>query len=153
MCTFLCHKKCEVSSDVKDIKIKRYHKIFCELLAVWGWLSSLEITLQGQHVADVLISIETGGIFLCHPFCFCTVLERIHVHRGLQAFAGMTLSRYKHTTVWAPVWLSSGPRSNLSKPITVTHSCNQYLIAPWQRVLVCTRARTHRAHTNATPTK
>lgn len=66
--SFFCHKKCKGSSE--DIKIKRYYKIFCELLTIWERLSSLEIPLQGQHVADVVISLETGGIFHCHPCAF-----------------------------------------------------------------------------------
>lgn len=44
-----------------------------ELLSIWGQLSSIEI--QGQHIADVLISLETEGVFLCHPWAFARCLS------------------------------------------------------------------------------
>lgn len=141
-----CHKKCEGSSEVKDIKIKRDYKLVyefgCLRAILFSWNPSARSTCSWCSYL-----IRDQRHIAWPSLCFCTTLERIHVHRGLQAFAGLTLSRYKQTTVEAPVCLSSGPRSSLSKPITVTHSWNQYLTHPWQSELVCTHAQTH-AHAN-----
>lgn len=83
--------------------------------------------------------LKTGAIFLC---CFCLlaawlpVSEGTHAYGGMQAFANVTLGPYRRKTEQAPVWLSSGPRSRLSKPIIIIHSRDQYLTASWQGVLV-----------------
>lgn len=63
------------------------------------------------------------------------VLEGIHAHTGMRAFANVTLGPRRRKTEQAPVWLSSGPRSVLSKPITIIHSSNQYHTDSWQSVL------------------
>lgn len=66
----------------------------------------------------------------------CSLTVRVRGHSCAwteQAFINVTLGPYRWKQ--APVWLSSGPRSELSKPITIIHSCNQYLTASWQSVL------------------
>ena len=83
--------------------------------------------------------LKTGAIFL---YCSCLLAasqpmsEGTHAYEGKQAFANVTLGPYRRKTEQAPVWLRSGPHSGLSKPIIVIHSCDQYLTASWQGVLV-----------------
>lgn len=77
-------------------------------------------------------------------FFFCSglldalkpVSESIHAHGMMQSFTNMALGPYRRKTEQALVWLSSGPHSGLSKTIIFIHSCNQYLTASWQSVLV-----------------
>ena len=96
-------------------------------------------SLQCRHLADALIQmLKIGAIIpLSHRLLAALqpVSEGIHAHRGMQAFANVTLGPYRWKMEQAPVWLSSGPHSGLSKLIIVIHSCDQYLTASWQTVL------------------
>lgn len=106
--------------------------IFHEFWAILGWRSA---NPPARSTCGCCSHLIRGQRRIPLPsLCFYTMFKLIHVHRRLQAFASMTLSRYEQTMAQAPVWLSSGPHSSLSKSITVIHSCNQYLTAPPDKV-------------------
>lgn len=82
--------------------------------------------------------LKIGAIFLLsHRLlqALKPVSEGIHAHKGMRAFASVTLGPYRWKTEQSPIWLSSGPCSGLSKLIIIIHSCDQYLTASWQSVL------------------
>lgn len=80
-----CHKKCEGSSEVKDIKIKRHYKFVyefgCLRAILFSWNPSARSTCSWCSYL-----IRDQRHIAWPSLCFCTTLERIHVHRGVAGF-------------------------------------------------------------------